>query len=93
MITLMVQTRVGGKPQRCGTSEFSLKDWPQMIEAIEEWLAGCLGTTKIPLAYVIRLDEGVKPDLTDLPLNSLLVVKELIICAPIRSPTDPGLPV
>jgi len=33
-----------------------------MIEAIEEWLAGCLGTTKIPLAYVIRVDEGVKPD-------------------------------
>jgi len=40
-----------------------------MIEAIKEWLAGCLGTKKIPLTYMIRPDEGVKPDLNDLPLN------------------------
>jgi len=37
--------------------DFSVKDWPLMIEAIEEWLCGCLGVTKIPLAYVIRPEE------------------------------------
>ena len=35
------------------------KDWPRTIEAIEEYLRGCLGATKIPLAYVIREDEAV----------------------------------
>jgi len=30
---------------------FSSEDWPHMIiKAIKEWLCGCLGTTKIPLA-------------------------------------------
>jgi hypothetical protein len=35
------------------------KDWPRTIEAIEEYLAECLGVTKIPLAYVIR--ESIEP--------------------------------
>ena len=30
------------------------KDWPKTMDAIKEWLRGCLGVTKIPLAYVIR---------------------------------------
>jgi len=68
-----------------------------MIEAIEEWLAGCLGTTKIPLAYVIRPKEEVKPDLADSPLNYLSVAKELTSCAPMHPITyrrvHPRLPV
>jgi len=34
--------------------EINPKDWPRTIEAIEEYLRGCLGVTKIPLAYVVR---------------------------------------
>ena len=34
--------------------EIDDKDWPRTIESIEEYLAECLGVTKIPLAYVIR---------------------------------------
>ena len=29
------------------------KDWSKMMEAIQGWFHGCLGQTKIPLAYVI----------------------------------------
>ena len=34
--------------------EINTKDWSKTIEAIREWLRDTLGTTKIPLAYVIR---------------------------------------
>ena len=34
--------------------ELSLQDWSRNIESIEEWLQGCLGVSKIPLAYVVR---------------------------------------
>ena len=34
--------------------EINARDWPRTIDAIEEWLRGCLGVTKIPLAYVVR---------------------------------------
>lgn len=33
--------------------EINDRDWPRTIEAMEEFLASCLGTTKIPLGYVI----------------------------------------
>ena len=36
--------------------ELSLRDWYRNIESIEEWLRGCLGFTKIPLAYVVRAE-------------------------------------
>lgn len=39
--------------------EIDDKDWPRTIESIEEYLAECLGVTKIPLAYVIR--ESIEP--------------------------------
>jgi hypothetical protein len=32
--------------------EINAKDWPRTMDAIDEWLRGCLGVTKIPLAYV-----------------------------------------
>jgi hypothetical protein len=35
-------------------------DWPRTIEAIEEYFRGCLGVTKIPLAYILR-DESAVP--------------------------------
>ena len=31
----------------------SLWDWSRNIESIEEWIWGCLGVSKIPLAYVV----------------------------------------
>jgi hypothetical protein len=41
--------------------ELNAKDWPRTIEAIEEWLRGCLGSTKVPLAYVLRPSEITQP--------------------------------
>jgi len=63
--------------------KFSSKDWPRMIESIEAWLRGCLGVTKIPLAYVIRSDVNVRNELLDPPTNYILCKKELIARAPI----------
>ena len=38
------------------------KDWHKTLEALEEYLRGCLGVTQIPLAYVIRKDEAITAD-------------------------------
>ena len=62
--------------------EIDGRDWPRTIDGIEEWLRGCLGVTKIPLAYVIRADEGVPA--ADPPEGYLSKVDELIARAPIR---------
>ena len=40
----------------------SMKDWPKTIQSLVEYLKGCLGVTKIPLAYVIRDEASVFPD-------------------------------
>jgi len=63
--------------------EINSKDWPRTIEALEEYLRDCLGTTKIPLAYVVRVDEAVPgdPDPTD---GYDSKQDELIARAPIR---------
>ena len=42
--------------------EINAKDWPRTIEAIEEYLRGCLGVQKTPLAYVIRDDIAIPAD-------------------------------
>jgi len=55
-----------------------------MIDAIEEWLRGCLGVTKIPLAYVIRPEEAVLPEVLDPPSHYASTVLELVSRAPIR---------
>ena len=34
-------------------------DWPWMMESIKEWLRSYLGFMKIPLAYVVGLEEEV----------------------------------
>ena len=39
--------------------EINAKDWPRTIEAIEEYLRGCLGVQKTPLVYVIHDDIAV----------------------------------
>jgi hypothetical protein len=38
------------------------KDWNKTLEGIEEYLRGCLGVTKIPLAYVVRDTEAIVDD-------------------------------
>jgi len=40
----------------------SMKDWPKTIQSLVEYLKGCLGVTKIPLAYVIRDEAGIFPE-------------------------------
>jgi len=39
-----------------------LKGWPKTIQGLVEYLTGCLGFTKIPLAYVVREDLHVVSD-------------------------------
>ena len=34
--------------------EINAKDWPRTIDALQDYFRNCLGTMKIPLAYVIR---------------------------------------
>ena len=67
------------------TPEINPKDWPRTMESIEEWLRGCLGVTKIPLAYVIR-DTIDPPDAGDDPVTNYTSKQdELIARAPIRT--------
>jgi hypothetical protein len=37
------------------------EDWPKIIETLQEYLGACLGTTKLPLAYVVRRDIDPTP--------------------------------
>ena len=53
------------------------KDWPTTIEPIEEYLRGCLGITKIPLAYVVRQRQAV-PEGQD-PANAYNSVADELI--------------
>ena len=63
--------------------ELTFKDWPRTIEAIHEHLRNCLGTSKIPLAYVVR-DELDPPAGNDDEYETFQ--DELIARAPIRVP-------
>ena len=63
--------------------DLNAKDWPRTIEAIEEWLCGCLGSTNVPLAYVIRQNMNVELDAYDPAENYSSRAKELIARAPI----------
>ena len=64
--------------------EINPRDWPRTIEAIEEWLRGHLGVTKIPLAYVIRDEVEVPPEVDDPATNYNSKQDQLIARAPIR---------
>ena len=64
------------------------KDWPRTIDAIEEWLRGYLGVSKILLAYVVR-------DLTTVGLEPAggwsSKLEELIIRTLIINPDNPDI--
>jgi hypothetical protein len=62
--------------------ELSFKDWPRTIEALEEYLRGCLGTTKLPLAYIVREDIDVPNSANDPSANYATLGAELIARAP-----------
>jgi len=53
---------------------------PKTIQSLVEYLKGCLGVTKIPLAYVIRDEPGIFPDP---PGGHITQLQELIARAPI----------
>jgi hypothetical protein len=63
--------------------EIDAKDWPRTIDSLEEYLRGCLGVTKIPLAYVIRATIAVTAEATDPQANYVSKQDELIARAPI----------
>jgi hypothetical protein len=66
--------------------EINTKDWPQTMDAIDEWLRGCLGVTNIPLAYVVRPTIAIP--MTD-PVGGYATMQdELIARAPIQGPTE-----
>ena len=60
------------------------RDWSKTIEAIEEYLFGCLGSTKIPLKYVIREEMSVPPAATDPSVAYPSLQDELVRRAPIK---------
>ena len=62
--------------------EINSKDWPRTIDSIEEYLRGCLGVTKIPLAYVVREDVDVPDGDGDAPAGYDSKQDELIARAP-----------
>jgi len=57
-----------------------LKDWSKTVQGLVEYLKGCLGVTKIPLAYVVREDLHV---VSDPPGGYATRQLELIARAPI----------
>ena len=62
--------------------ELSFRDWYRNIESNKEWLQGCLGVSKIPLAYVVQSEE-LMPVVT--PTGGYQSLQdELIARAPIR---------
>ena len=69
--------------------ELNARNWPKTIEMIEEWLRGCLGITKIPLAYVIREDEELPNDPNE-EYDSL--ADEMIARAPIKHEDESYVP-
>jgi hypothetical protein len=66
--------------------EINAKDWPRTMDAIDEWLRGCLGVTKIPLAYVVRPTIAIPTN--DLVAGYATKQDELIARAPIQGPTE-----
>ena len=67
------------------TPELNSKDWPRTIKLIDEWLKGCLGVPKIPIAYMIWEEEEVPDQANDPPGNYTTIQEELITWAPIRT--------
>ena len=68
--------------------EINAKDWPRTMDALEEYLRGCLGVTKIPLAYVVREEEAVPA--ADPAGGYTSLQDELIARAPFRETAAPN---
>ena len=62
--------------------ELNFKNWTRTVDIIEDYLRNCLGTTKIPLAYIIRENVAVPDDNTDPADNYPNYIDELIARAP-----------
>lgn len=67
-------------------------DWPKTMEGILEYLRACPGTTKIPLAYVVRDTITVSPHADDPAANYHTVQDEMIARAPHLGPGNNPLP-
>ena len=61
------------------------KDRPRTMEAIEEWLKGTYGQTKIPLAYVVHRQEEIPAGL-DPSSEQITIDEEMIARAPHKVP-------
>ena len=66
--------------------ETPVKNWSRTIDVIEDYLRNCLGTTKIPLAYVIREQRVPDTEANDPPANYETYTEELIARAPHYEP-------
>ena len=64
--------------------EINARNWPATIEAIEEYLRGCLGSSGIPLSYVIRDNTDIPA--ADPPNGYPSLQDELVARAPINTP-------
>ena len=62
-------------------------NWARTLEALEEYLRGFLGTTKVPLSYVVRENQEVLAEADDPPFgdpdsNYTTIEEEMIARAP-----------
>ena len=57
--------------------EINPRNWPRTIDAIKNWLRGCLGVSKIPLAYVIRDDMTVPASTTSVKKSTTVPIRHL----------------
>ena len=96
MKTLVEQEEAHDDPKLDeGDKIVKLKDWSRTMENIQEALRGHLGTTKVPLSYVIRENVAVPDANTDpafgMPNSKYVsVLDEMIGRAPIRNAADDG---
>ena len=72
------------------TPTLDKKNWSKTLEAVQEWIGGHLGITKVPLSYVVREEVDYPPHPTDpafgqpdSPYSSHQ--EEMVARAPIRS--------
>ena len=63
-------------------------NWTRIIEIIEDYFTNVLGTTKIPLAYIIREEVNVPAEADDPEANYTTFTEELIARAPHFEPTQ-----
>jgi len=69
------------------TIEFNKTSWPRIMDTITEYLRDCLGSTKIPLAYIVRddvdvPDEAEDPDIWTADSKYSTIQDELVRRAP-----------